>query len=582
MKIAAIMCLLLAGSALAHGAGIFLRWNHADFRPDQPKSLVAMSDSNLAGLAWRIDCITPAPVPIVGTMRARTGPVLKGTFGASVVGRGDNTPMAFNYVVDFSSLHEIGAYRFIGPDGVTAAFEIDHAPYLRFVTEAVRDLRVARSGSYETILHGFSHPGDAHAPVWIPDGDVANGKWKPASPARKIDVLGGWYDAGDQIKFTLEIAYTTYHLLLAYHLDPAQFTRVNSRSDLPDVLDEARHGLEFLSRVFPDSNTFVIQVGDERDHEQPRRLPEDDRLDGRRPALCALSRAHMGAAAAALALGARTWRELGRTADAERYAGLARAIFARALQPDSVTTAFERGKVNDFYRDPIDTDEMALAGAELYALTHQRRYLDFAIKLAPPAGEQVGWADWNWLANLVLSHYDPTAKERLLAEVDRYAERAAGAGRPWGIPGHYEWGSLYRWVGAANAAEVVSLRVAPSLAQGRLFDHMLDYTFGRNNWGVSFFFSEQLTNTVHQIYNPTYELLGVFPAGAVSEGPGDRKTHDSLQRYFKSERDGTLARFDTPAAVFVDDREDFMCQESTISGQADIVVMLTLASRAER
>lgn len=581
MKITVAMCLMFAASVLAHGADIFLRWNHAGFRPDQVKSLVAMSDTDLAGRAWRIERITPASGSTADVARS-SEPALQGTFGASVVGRGDNTPMAFNTVVDFSALRETGTYRFTGPDGVAAEFEIADAPYLRFVTEALRYLRVARSGSYETILHTFSHSGDAHAPVWVPDGDVANGKWKPATPARTVDVLGGWYDAGDQIKFTLEIAYTTYHLLLAYRLDPAQFTRVNSRSDLPDVLDEARHGLEFLARVYPDSDTFVIQVGDERDHEQPRRLPENDALDGMRPALCALSRVHMGATVAALALGARTWRELGRTADAERYARRARAIFERALQPDTVTTAFERGKVNDFYRDPTDTDEMALAGAELYALTHERRYLDIAIKLAPPAGEQVGWADWNGLANLALLDHDPSAKARLLSEVDRYAERAAGAGRPWGIPGHYEWGSLHRWIGAANAARIASLRTGHSPARRRLFNEMLDYTFGRNNWGVSFFFSEQLSNTVRHIYNPTYELLGAFPTGALSEGPGDRKTHDALRNYFKAEGHAPVARFDTPAAVFADDSEDFMCQESTIVGQADIVVMLTLASLGER
>ena len=73
-----------------------------------------------------------------------------------------------------------------------------------------------RSGSHDTLLRKFSHPGDARAPVFVPDGDPVNGKWKPAVPARTVDALGGWYDAGDQIKFTLNQAATTYHLLLAY------------------------------------------------------------------------------------------------------------------------------------------------------------------------------------------------------------------------------------------------------------------------------------------------------------------------------------------------------------------------------
>jgi len=580
MKITTVVCLSLAACVPAQ-ADVFLRWNHAGFRPGEAKSLVAMSDTDLTGRAWRIERLAAGS----GSVALATGhpePVLRGEFAASVVGRGDHTPLAFNHVVDFSALSEPGVYRFTGPDGATAELQVDPAPYLRFVPEALRHLRVMRSGSNETILRQFSHPGDAHAAVWVPDGDVANGKWKPAEPAREVDALGGWYDAGDQIKFTLNVAYTTYHLLFAYRLDPAQFTRVNSRSDLPDVLDEARFGLEFLTRVFPDPDTFVIQVGDERDHHEPPRLPENDPLDGKRPALCALSRVHMGATAAALALGARTWRELGRADEAERYARLARAIFARALRPDAVTTAFERGRVNDFYLDPIDADQMTLAGAELFTLTGERSYLDTAIKLAPPAAELVSWGNWTWLANAALAASDPAAKAQLLAETDRYADRAATTGQPWSLPGHYTWASLHQWVAEANAAKIASLRVSPSAQRRELFGHMLDYTFGRNNWGVSFFFSEQLSNTVRQIYNPTYHILRAFPTGALSEGPGERGMHDALRSHFPAAGDDSLARFDTPAAVFVDSAGDFMCQETTVAGQSDIVLMLTLASLGTR
>ena len=71
----------------------------------------------------------------------------------------------------------------------------------------------------------------------------------------------------------------------------------------------------------------------------------------------------------------------------------------------------------------------------------------------------------------------------------------------------------------------------------------------------------------------------------MSEGPGNRSTHDSLRRYFDQARAREdlpfrpeLERFNTPAAVFADDAADFMCQETTIGGQADIILLLTLAS----
>jgi hypothetical protein len=114
---------------------------------------------------------------------------------------------------------------------------------------------------------------------------------------------------------------------------------------------------------------------------------------------------------------------------------------------------------------------------------------------------------------------------------------------------------------------------------------MLDYTFGRNNWGVSFLFSEDLPNTDRNIYSPAYHLLNEFPTGALSEGPGNKATHDAMQHYFDNALaeldfvpDNSLDRFNTDVGVFSDSPVDFMTQEATITAQADILLMLTLAS----
>ncbi|HEY5553281.1 MAG TPA: glycoside hydrolase family 9 protein [Opitutaceae bacterium] len=561
----AVFLLFSLSIASAANAEVFYRWNQAGYSPQQPKSIVAMSDANLAGIEWTI------------RSGERTG--MRGRFGPSVTGAGDHTPFAFNHVVDFGELRDHGEFEFLVEGKQVAQFRIATTPYLRFIPMALRHLRAMRSGSHETLLREFSHPGDARAPMFVPDGDPSNGKWKPAEPARTVDALGGLYDAGDQIKFMLNQAATSYHLLYAYRLKPAYFATEHSTSGLPDVLDEARHGLEFLMRVHPDRDTFIIQVGNGEDHNQGMRLPEHDKLDGKRPALCALSRTQMGAAAAALALGARTFAEIGRTDDAERYGAMARKIYARALEPETIPTAFERDETNDFYHDPDPTDQMALAAMELHALTGDEVDLKQSIALAPPAAEEVGWKDWNWLANDALSPHDRAASVRLLNETTGYVRHALEKGAPWGIPSRYVWGSLARWVGIANASmQTARLHDDVSPQHQLLFWLMVDYTFGRNNWGVSFLFCEDLPNTVRNIYSPTYRLLEKFPTGALSEGPGGRKLHESLSRYFKITDDDPFHRFNTPAAVFFDSSSDFMCQEATITAQADLVLMLTLAT----
>ncbi len=469
-------------------AELYLRWNHAGYAPGQPKMLMAISDSDLTGREWAV--------------RRAGATVRHGTFGPSTTGAGNHTPFAFNHTADFSALHEVGDYEFVTAGAPPAKFTIAAAPYARMVPLPLLHLRRARSGSPDTGFRPLSHPGDAHAPVWVPDGDPANGKWKPAEPARKVDALGGWYDAGDYIKFTLNQAATAYHLLLAYRLKPELFASARGASGLPDVVEEARHGLEFLMKAHPDRDTFIIQVANTEDHSQGLRLPHEDKLDGKRPALCALSRVHMGAAAAALALGARTFGELGRADDMARYSVMARKIYARALEADTVPTAFERDKVNDFYHDPDPTDQMALAAMELFALTDDEAYLAQAKAYAPPAALEVGWGDWNWLANAALAPHDPAAKQRLLDEMAGYVAHARERGAPWGLPSRYVWGSLARWVGIANAAHETARAHGPRPELDALYWGVVDYTFGRNNWGVTFLFDEQLPNTLRNLYSP--------------------------------------------------------------------------------
>lgn len=556
-----ICCLLFLIAGISSHGAIFLRWNQAGYAPAQPKVVLVLSDADLGGKDWSV--------------WREANLVLKGKFDSSVTGTGDHTPFAFNHVLDLSEIQDEGEYQVIVAGAAPAKLTIAANPYTRLLQLPLRHLRLMRSGSYHTLLREFSHPGDARAAVMVPAGDPAEGKWEGATPARTVDAVGGWYDAGDQIKFTLTIATTTHRLLLAYQLNPAFTTKWRSHTELPDLLDEAKHGLDFLLRVHPDRDTFVIQVGNAEDHRQPPRLPEEDKLDGHRPALCALSQVHMGATAAALALGARIFGELGQSEDAARYAAKSREIYARAREADVIPTAYERDEGFEFYRDKDPRDQLTVAAMELFALTKETEYLEQAKAYAPPAGAEISWASWNWLANLLLAPHDSAAGQRLKEELTRYSDYAAKSGAPWGIPGSYKWGTLAHWLGMASA-----LRLGQDGDAARVvFWSTTDYLFGRNNWGVSFLFDEQLPNSLRHLYSPTYKLLKRFPSGALSEGPAPRQLHDRLDRYFKIPADDPFHRFGTPAAVFFDNDTDFVCQEATISGQADALIFLALAAR---
>ncbi|GEM_PF-4390819 len=105
---------------------------------------------------------------------------------------------------------------------------------------------------------------------------------------------GGWHDAGDYIKFTVTTAFTVDMMLLAFHLnqfeqggsegnyfdDTVVADGANGQDTIPDILNEAKWGLDFLLKVFPASNTLVYQIADYEDHNVGggalERLPESD------------------------------------------------------------------------------------------------------------------------------------------------------------------------------------------------------------------------------------------------------------------------------------------------------------------
>jgi hypothetical protein len=78
--------------------------------------------------------------------------------------------------------------------------------------------------------------------------------------ATERDLRGGWYDAGDLNKYTSWTAGYVETLLRAYAENPAIWTDdtgiPESGNGIPDVLDEAKWGLDFLVR-----DAFVEGVG---------------------------------------------------------------------------------------------------------------------------------------------------------------------------------------------------------------------------------------------------------------------------------------------------------------------------------
>ena len=101
---------------------------------------------------------------------------------------------------------------------------------------------------------------------------------------RAVNAIGGWHDASDYLQYATTSATAVYQLLFAYKNNPKAFAdKYDSlgkagSNGIPDILDEAKWGLDWLARMNPEKEVLYHQIADDRDHASFR-LPSEDRVD---------------------------------------------------------------------------------------------------------------------------------------------------------------------------------------------------------------------------------------------------------------------------------------------------------------
>lgn len=166
------------------------------------------------------------------------------------------------HALDFSRLHRPGSYRIKVAGATSPTFRI--APTAALFSPLAQDsthfFQMQRDGVdvVRTRLDRKpSHRTDRRAtvyehPVFGGDGgDVPAEPLKPVAGAAPVDVEGGWFDAGDFVKFTHASAYSTAELLYV------------QRGGGDRALDaETRHGLKWLDKAWDaQRKVLYVQVG---------------------------------------------------------------------------------------------------------------------------------------------------------------------------------------------------------------------------------------------------------------------------------------------------------------------------------
>jgi len=520
--------------------------------------------------------------------------------------------------LDFTGLRRAGRYRLRVGGAESASFEVGTGVYAGLADELLEFMRQQRCG-YNPFLDAVCHPFD---------GRTAYG---PEAPGTYLDATGGWHDAGDQLKYLLTSSNATAQMLLAYVLtSPAARGRSRKSGAVfkdgfdgrgrpgangtPDVLDEARWGLEWMLKLHPAPGGLYHQVADDRDH-VGFRLPQNETADygwgkgsyrvvyfadGAPQGLRQFKSRSDGVAnlagryAAAMALGYQVWK------DSPRERAYAQRLLRAGVEVYELGRAKEGVQQGNSYGAPYRyeettwADDMEWGAAELYRATGERRYLRDAERYARLAASE------SWMGKEQTGHYqfypfmnvghfrlyDP-ADRRLRAELAGYyregIERCltAGSKNPYGVGVPFIWCSN-NLVAALATQCLLYERMTGDRRFRRFAAAQGDWLLGRNPWGVSMFTGLPAGGVSPK--DPhlfTNALLKREVRGGLVDGPVYRRIFQSLKGVGITEPD-PLAPFQDERAVYHDDIKDYSTNEPTMDGTASAILLWALLGGESR
>jgi hypothetical protein len=564
----------------------FVRVNQVGYLPDAPKVAVVCALRPVTLDRFTVE--DEHGRVVLGPLRARRD----GALGACVE----------TWRLDFGALRRTGRYVVrVGPYA-SPPVRVDTDAYRGLADTLMSFMRQQRSG-YNPFFGDSAHKRDGI----IVDHPTRTGEFIPVS--------GGWADAADYLQYVTTSATAAYHLLAAYRDAPAAFGDAHDARGLvggngvADVLDEARHGLEWLVRMYPDDSTMFNQLGDDRDHTYLDLITTDSSdygwgkgkerpvypctgkpqglFDAKNRATGYASTA--GKMAAAFALGARMFAERDRAfADTLRH----KAIAAYALgqrHPGACQTAPARSPY--FYEEDSWADDMELGAAMLRDLTGDARYARDAVRYArqEPVTPWMG-ADtarhYQWYPWHNAGHYEAWrhagARER--AELARYyregleriGHRATNGFRA-GIP--FIWCSNDLMVSVATQAGLYR-RMTGDTRFRELEQGAIDWLFGTNPWGTSMVVGVPQGGVSPR--HPHSELPDSLLRGVVGglvDGPVYASIYSNLKG-IRLMRPDAYAAFNTGRIVYHDDWGDYSTNEYIMDGTASLAYLL--ASVAHR
>ena len=513
-------------------------------------------------------------------------------------------PFAYNYVVDFSHFNKNGNYHFDlkGSNQKSESFSI--GAYPRWQEDVVDFIRTQRCG-FNPYTGQFCHQKDGLSFFGL----------RPDST--RIDATGGWHDAGDQLKYLITSSNTTARLLMAYQMQPKNFKdKVDARgligpNNLPDILDEAKWGVEWILKLHPSPNELYHQVADDRDH-LGFKLPHEENANygwgpnSFRPVYFATGKPQglnkyqslatgianlAGRSAATLALAYEVFIQF---QEYEVFANVCLQAARELYDMGKNQEGYQQG--NSYgapyrYEENTWADDMEWAAAKLYKITKNKTYLKDARAYAKIIGA------WSWMERESAAHYEMypyvnmghyalwqvgNAKDK--KEMIEYFDHNLAVINKKAADNAYGVGHLFIWC-SNNLAAAVSTQamlyeeMTGSKKYRALMQNHVNWLLGLNPWNSSMITEiPDNTDTPVDVHMPFWMIYKKSIKGSLVDGPLWAHIRDKMLAIKLSEVD-EYAHLQPEHVKYYDDWADYSTNEPTLDGSAELLMILTHMSR---
>jgi endoglucanase len=587
------LVLALPFVALVHSASAqpaprtrnFIRINQLGYLPEAPKTAVVCSLDNV----------------VIGTFTVQdaSGHVVFGPRKA--LSSGPFGPCLATHRLDFSSLRKPGRYTIVAGGASSPPVRVDRNAYVGAADTLLYYMREQRSG-FNPLIRDSVHRRDGI----IVDHPTRTGEF--------IAVSGGWADASDYLQYVATSANATFVMLMAWRDNPRAFgdkfdaKGLPGQNGVPDVLDEVRHGLDWLLRMYPGGSDMFNQIADDRDHRYWD-LPWTDSVDygwGKRK-----ERPVYPCTGKPQGIIKAKNRSTGYASTAGKYAaafGLGASVFAKTdpafarTLGERARAAYRLGRLHEgvcqtapggspyFYEEDNWRDDMELGAASLVDATGEIHFNGDALLYArqEPVTAWMGkdtarhyqWYPWHNNGHYEAWRHGSAAERAQLAGFYRRGLSAVAAraknGFRIGIP--FIWCSNNLMASFATQAYLYR-RMTGDNRFREYESAALDWLLGANPWGVSMIIGlPQSGRYPRDPHSVIAKEMKIQLTGGLIDGPVYRSIYKNLLGISLHDSD-EYADFNTGFIVYHDDVGDYSTNEPIMDGTANLAYLFAAMTR---